>query len=140
MSGERKKCCYIGAPKVFALESACRLINAAFGDFGCYLVGSALERADWRDVDIRFIMPDEDFKKVFPEAWVIGALWEHDARWLLINTAIAEHLSRLTQLPIDFQIQPQTFANEKHPGQRSAIGLQVVARPKAEAEGRQAEP
>jgi UDP-glucose 4-epimerase len=51
-----KKFCYIGAPKVFLLEIACRLVNEAFGTFGCYVVGSCLERPDWRDVDVRFIM------------------------------------------------------------------------------------
>ena len=46
------KACYVGAPAIFALEQACQIIVDAFGrDYGCYLVGSALKRADWRDVD-----------------------------------------------------------------------------------------
>lgn len=120
------KVSHIGAPKVFALEAACRLVNEAFGDFGCYVVGSSLERPDWRDVDVRFIMEDARFEQLFPDAYTSGARWEFDARWLLINTAIAEYLSRLTGLPIDFQIQPQTFANEKHPYNRHPIGLKLA--------------
>lgn len=119
----RKKASYVGAPAVFALEQACRDINDAFGGYGCYLVGSALERADWRDVDVRFIMKDEDFAVLFPNA---GQCWEQDPRWLLLTVSISERLSKITGLPIDFQIQPQTHANEKHKGIRSALGLRIA--------------
>lgn len=53
MTGEtakRIKSCYVGAPAIFKLEEACKVINDAFGGHGCYLVGSSIERADWRDV------------------------------------------------------------------------------------------
>jgi hypothetical protein len=82
----RKKHIYIGAPACFALEQACQQINDAFGDFGCYLVGSALERPDWRDIDVRYIMPDKEFAKMFPSA---GQHWEHDPRWLLLTVTIS---------------------------------------------------
>lgn len=118
----RKKAVYVGAPACFALARECQQINAAFGDFGCYLVGSALERPDWRDIDVRYIMPDEEFAKVFPDA---GQYWEHDPRWLLLTVSISAHLSKATGLPVDFQIQPQTHANEKHKGIRSALGLKI---------------
>ena len=113
---------YIGAPACFALETACRQINEAFGDYGCYVVGSALDRPDWRDVDVRFIMSDEQFDAEFPHA---GQCWEQDAKWLLLTVAISERLSKVTGLPIDFQIQPQTHANERHKGKRNAVGLLI---------------
>src|ERR1700690_133329 len=106
---------YIGAPKVFALELACRDICAAFNGYGCYIVGSALARPDWRDVDVRFIMADADFAVLFPDA---GEYWEQDTRWLLMTVAISERMSKVTGLPIDFQFQPQTHANERHNGLR----------------------
>ena len=57
MSDEpHRKVNYVGAPAVFALEQACAQVCEAFAGFGCYLVGSAIDRPDWRDVDIRFIM------------------------------------------------------------------------------------
>jgi hypothetical protein len=121
----RKKHCYVGAPKVFALEQACRDINEAFGDFCCYLVGSSLERPDWRDIDVRFIMPDEKFNELFPAVTADGH-WESDPRWLLLTISISERLSKVTGLPIDFQFQPQTHANERHKGIRSAIGLRIA--------------
>lgn len=123
MDEERKvKASYVGAPAIFALDLACRQINEAFGWFGCYLVGSALERADWRDVDIRFIMRDEEFATLFPDA---GEHWEHDARWLLLTISISKRLSKVSGLPVDFQFQPQTHANGRHKGKRNAMGLRI---------------
>lgn len=122
----RHKASHVGAPAIFALNEACVVINDAFGDFGCYLVGSALERPDWRDVDVRFIMDDDEFAKLFPDAALHSAAWEHDARWVLLTVSIAERLSKLTGLPIDFQFQPQTFANERHKGPRNALGIRYA--------------
>lgn len=121
---KRSKANHVGAPAVFALEMALRTVNEAFGEcgYGCYLVGSSLSRPDWRDVDIRFIMKDEEFEKLFPDA---GDNWEFDSRWLLMTTAISERLSKLTGLPIDFQFQKRTPANERYKGERSAMGLKI---------------
>jgi hypothetical protein len=123
----RQKASYVGAPAIFALELECKHLNAAFDGFGCYLVGSALDRADWRDVDVRLIMADDKFYALFPDVPRIQAgLWEHDPRWLLMTAALSERLSRITGLPIDFQFQPQTHANKMHDGPRSALGLNFV--------------
>ena len=126
-----RKVDYVGAPAIFALSEACRTINEAFGDYGCYLVGSALERADHRDVDVRCIMKDDSFHALFPgldtHAIETGAaVWELDARWVLVNVAIAERLARITGLPIDFQIQPQGWANERHKGPRHPLGVFIA--------------
>lgn len=118
---KRAKSVYVGAPACFALEQACQHIVQAFGDYGCYLVGSALERPDWRDVDVRYIMADEQFAALFPNA----GNWEHDARWLLLTVSISAWLSKVTGLPVDFQMQPQTHANERHSGPRNAIGFLI---------------
>lgn len=126
----RQKANYVGAPAIFALETACAQVCEAFGSYGCYLVGSALDRPDWRDVDIRYIMADEEFAKLFPDAHVFpdgkGGCWEQDPRWLLLTVAISERLSKLTGLPVDFQFQPQSHANERHKGKRSAIGFKIA--------------
>ena len=121
----RQKAIYVGAPGCFKLEEAIRQVCDAFGVFCCYLVGSALTRQDWRDVDVRLILDDADFAREFPSTR--GGQWEHDPRWLLFTTAISDRLSAITGLPIDFQIQPQTRANEMHKGPRSAIGLRFTA-------------
>ena len=121
----KKKTSHVGAPAIFALELACQHVNEAFGgrSFGhCYLVGSALERPDWRDIDIRLIMPDDEFFSLFPDAHN-RCMWEHDPRWILLTTGISMYLSKASGLPVDFQFQPQTFANERHSKTRHAIGM-----------------
>lgn len=127
---KRKKFCHIGAPACFALEQAARHIAEAFGlnrndsegwRGGMYVVGSCLERPDWRDVDVRLMLSDKAFAELFPDA---GNYWEHDARWLLLTVAISQWLSSQTGLPIDFQFQPQTKANQMHAKKpRNAIGI-----------------
>jgi hypothetical protein len=67
-------------------------------------------------------MHDRQFAETFPDA---GEHWEHDARWLLLTVSISERLSRLTGLPIDFQFQPQTHANDRHKGPRNAVGFRI---------------
>lgn len=126
---KRRKFNYIGAPAVFALELACQHIQAAFGHFGAYIVGSCLDRADWRDIDVRYILPDDEFERLFPDA---GENWELDSRWLLLTVAILRWLKDQTGLPVDFQFQPQTHANALHHGRRSAIGRRFAIRRKAE--------
>lgn len=121
----RRKGIHIGAPACFALEIACKTINDAFKGFGCYVVGSVLERPDWRDVDVRFIMADADFDAEFPGTRERG-IWEFDAKWLLLTVSISAWLSKQTGLPIDFQFQPQGHANDHHKGRRNAIGLKFA--------------
>jgi len=123
VSEPRKKPSYIGAPQCFALEAACKQVTEAFGGYGLFQVGSSLERPDWRDIDLRYILPDDEFARLFPDA---GAHWELDARWLLLTVSISEHLARVTGLPIDFQFQPATHANERHNKPRNAYGLRIA--------------
>lgn len=126
---KRKKASYVGTPAIFLLELACKPISDAFGGFGCYLVGSALERPDWRDIDVRFIMSDEEFQKEFPGTYDPArklATWEFDPKWILLSTGIAAYLAKATGLPVDFQFQPQTHANERHKGIRHALGMRFA--------------
>ena len=127
MSESRTKANHVGAPAIFILELECQHICDAFDSYGCFLVGSATERADWRDIDLRLIMKDEDFAALFPNGVGGPAFWEHDPRWLLMTSAISEYLSKRTGLPIDFQFQAQTHANKQHKGPRHAIGMRIAA-------------
>lgn len=131
----RPKFVYIGAPACFALELACRQVVEAFpapkGEHGgIYLVGSCLERPDWRDVDLRFMMSDPWFIKEFPDShWPHSAQWEFDPHWLLLTTAVSAHLAKATGLPIDFQFQPSGHANKHHRGIRNPLGLHFARPP-----------
>lgn len=117
---------YLPAPHYFALNQAATLVNAAFGGFGCYLVGSCLERQNYRDVDVRLILEDAAYDRWFGAS--NGNLnGVHDPLWSLLCLSVSEWLKAQTGLPIDFQIQRQTQANEKHSRKdgckRSALGL-----------------
>lgn len=120
----RKKSVYLGAPEIFKLDHACRILTEAFDGFGCYLVGSALERPDYRDVDVRFILRDDEFERLFPDAH--GHAFQHDARWLVICLGISGWLKEQIGLKVDFQFQPQSWANEWHKGPRQPLGLRYA--------------
>ncbi|RWB66591.1 hypothetical protein [Mesorhizobium sp.] len=124
----KKKVSYIGVPAVFKLELALKHLNDAYDGFGCYVVGSSLERPDWRDVDVVLILSDEDFQREFPNADHRSGAFELDTKWLLNSVAISGWLKEQTGLPIDFKIQPQTWANERHSGRRDARGLRLAGR------------
>ena len=120
MSTDKQRANWLPAPAYCNLNAACAIINSAFrGGFGCYLVGSSLERRDHRDVDVRYIMGDEEFDRLFP----CGGDRVHDALWSLMCLSISLWLSQQSGLPVDFQIQRQSNANAKHKGRRSALGV-----------------
>lgn len=113
---------WIGAPQMFDLNMACMPVARAYGG-GLYLVGSSLERRDFRDVDVRCILDDADFDRRFPGHHRGGEFL--NAEWALLCAAISMWLSARSGLPVDFQFQRQTNANEEFPGTRSAIGLTI---------------
>ena len=86
-----------------------------------YQVGSSLDRKDWRDVDVRLILPDNEFTQRFGD---IHRSSETDPRLAAITLAFAALGKHMTGLPIDFQIQSESHANKLYPGPRSAL-LQV---------------
>lgn len=132
MTEKRPKLCHIGAPAVFALEQACKLLRDAFraeteqDHIGIYVVGSCLERPDFRDVDVRMMMDDASFSRLFPAANIDPATWEFDPRWCLMVVSISKWMSDQTGLPVDFQFQPMSRANALHKGKRHAMGLTIA--------------
>jgi hypothetical protein len=121
-----KRATYVPSPHFLLLNQACVLINNAFGGFGCYLVGSSLERRDYRDVDVRLILEDDRYDKLFrirPEEADTGRGGWLNPLWSLMCVSISVWLSQQTGLPVDFQIQRQTQANASHDGKRNALGI-----------------
>lgn len=82
-----------------------------------YHVGSSLKTKDWRDVDVRLILPDAEFAARF------GEHAQHtDARLAAITLAFSALGSQMTGLPIDFQIQSVSHANGEYGDEwRSAL-------------------
>lgn len=102
---------YLSPPDFHRLDWACRPIAAAFGQ-PVYLVGSVLTRADYRDIDLRLIVPDDE---AAPFAGKVG---------LLLNIALSDLIAKAAnqRAPIDFQIQSMTEANAED-GARNPIGI-----------------
>jgi hypothetical protein len=121
-----KRANYIPAPHFFNLNQACRVLVDAFGAH-IYLVGSAIERREYRDVDVRCILPDEDFDRLFPG---LSGNPSRDALWSVMCSAISLQLSQHSGLPVDFQIQQQTECNTWSSGRpRHALGLFLDRQP-----------
>lgn len=98
------------------LNNACIPVREAF-DSPPYLVGSVMAQADFRDVDLRVILTDEAFDELFAR---------RPRLWSMVCLSIGHHLRGVTGLPIDFQIQRMTEANEKYPdGFRNPLDLDV---------------
>ena len=108
---------YLTVAQAFNLQHACRMLTAAFS-YNTYHVGSSLLRPDWRDVDLRCILDDDEYDTMFAG---------NDHRLALMNTAIAEWLQARTGLPIDFQFQRRTDANANYRGPRSFLGEPLPA-------------
>jgi len=115
---------FLPAPHYFLLNQACAVVNQAFeSSFGCYLVGSSLRKRDYRDCDVRLILDDAEFDKLFRSA----SAPQYNALWSLMCASIALHLSQASGLPVDFQIQRQTEANAEFSAKdghhRHALGI-----------------
>lgn len=83
-----------------------------------YHVGSSLESKQWRDVDVRLILDDDDFQQQFGA--IKGA--EANAKLAAITLAFSALGKAMTGLPIDFQIQSQSHANTAYGNKpRSAL-------------------
>ena len=112
---------YLPPGAFYALDRACAVVNESIDGFGCFLVGSCLMRRDYRDVDVRFIMSDEEYNRIFhlPD----GSLRVNF--WSFMCVTVGAWLSQQAGVSVDFQIQPQTQANSKHDGKRNALGVFV---------------
>lgn len=103
---------YLSTAQLATLNHACVPVREALG--GVYLVGSATCSADYRDVDVRCIAEDDVFDGIFGGRMLF---------WCLFCWSVSEWLSKVTGLPVDFQVQRQTEANDRHDGERHALGL-----------------
>jgi hypothetical protein len=83
-----------------------------------YLVGSSLTTGNWRDIDVRVMLDDDAY----------------DALKLLVvpsqlNLAVSVWGQKVTGLPIDFQVQRMTEANEEFHGRRHPLAMRSCTTP-----------
>ena len=109
----------VGMPAAMYLDEFGSHLWAVF-DTPAYLVGSAFQGKNWRDVDVRMILADDVYAR-----WGFGdpRFPSHSGRWVALCMAFSELGRKMTGLPIDFQIQQQTLANQKYDGPRNALGM-----------------
>jgi hypothetical protein len=114
----------INPRQMFLLDEACKPIEQAF-DACPYLVGTAAESKSYHDVDVRLILPDDQYDTLRAAAGMNAIAF--------LGFAIGEYLASRTGLPIDFQLQRQTEANEKHKGARNPLGMRSLSSYKGDA-------
>jgi hypothetical protein len=106
--------------QMFLLDLACKPLWEAFEDGGVYLVGTAVKREAFRDVDVRLILADKRYDRLKKALGAEGIAF--------LGIATGQYLASLTDLPIDFQVQRQTEANHHHPGgMRNPLGLRHLS-------------
>ena len=122
---------YLSVEELWRLSHAARPIEEAFGGRTIWLVGSVLFRSNWRDVDLRIILDESEYDRLFNSVVndvngiAVGLL---DQFRMLIQTSISGLLRQATGLPIDFQVQSQAEANQ-HDARRQPLCLRPYINP-----------
>lgn len=111
----RRRSSFLTVSQQYDLNVACRPLAVLFG-YGVYHVGSSLERPDYRDVDLRCILANEEYDRMFADDG-------EGKRVKFLNVAISEWIQARTGLPIDFQFQREAEANAEFPGRRNGVGF-----------------
>ncbi len=124
----------VGMPTALLLQEFGERVYQAFGHMSYHVGSSLTEKIGWRDVDVRLILPDEEYERMElgdPDRPHINR------RWCSLVRAWSTFGQVLTGLPIDFQIQQRSYANAKFSGKRSALFCvyeAVEAAPRSEGE------
>jgi hypothetical protein len=116
---------YIASPLALKMLDMFGVIVWEALDTTAYMVGSVLERPDYRDVDVRAILTDETFARIFGEE----TDWRRNQALKAHNLAFSALGQKITGLPVDFQIESFTKANEdEHANRRHPLGASWRAR------------
>lgn len=108
---------YLPSPlALFKLRLFGSMVHDLLGEHA-YLVGSVLERPDFRDVDVRILLEDEDFARIFgdEDSWITNPALR------LANMAMSALARELTGLEVDCQFQQTSEANAHNDGQRQPL-------------------
>lgn len=118
----------VGMPADLYLEEFGHQIWNAFGNTA-YHVGSSVFGKQWRDVDVRLLLEDKEYERMG-----LGdpAHPHENAKWVSLVMAYSALGKQMTGLPIDFQIQQQSYANKNYSPNdghvRSALGVHARLR------------
>jgi len=109
---------YLPLSAFILLDHACRIITEAFDGTYPVHVGSSTQRQGWRDVDVRLVLDDDEYAGRFSDP----------AYWSLFCLAVSEYLSRVTSLPVDFQVQRRSQTREFKGEFANPLGIPGVSR------------
>ena len=106
----------IGQPRGILLNEFGERLRDAFGEVA-YHVGSSLAALGakgpetWRDVDVRLMLDDDAWEKMG-----LGdpANPHTNRKWRALCIVFSQYGQHATGLPIDFQLQQRTHANEHY--------------------------
>lgn len=112
----------VGQPQNMLLNQFGDFVRDAFGTHGVYWVGSSMgdDKTNWRDVDIRVMLEDDEWEKLFGD--LPPKQCHNHPKWRTLCIIFSHYGRHLTGLPIDFQIQRVKEANEEYNGRRSHCG------------------
>ena len=109
-------------PALFRLRLFGEAVHRHIG-VRAYLVGSVLGRRDYRDIDVRIMLDDDTFQRVFGA----DGLWITNGALTLANMALSALAREMTGLDIDCQIQRLSDANAEY-GDRQRQPLMLPIR------------
>jgi len=113
----------IGMPHALHLQEFAIIVSAAFDGAIPYQVGSSMWAPKWRDVDVRIMLDREKYEQMGfgdPKR-------PHDnPKWCALVMAFSELGRKMTDLPIDFQIQEVATANEDYPDRKANVRSALV--------------
>ena len=114
----------VGMPEDMYLHEFGSQVWFAFGTPPFHVGSSLTLKSGWRDVDVRLILPDEEYA-----SWGFGkpGFPRRSGKWVSLCLAFSALGRHMTGLPIDFQIQQESRANEEYPKEHPRSSLGVVA-------------
>lgn len=124
----RKRICYLTPHELRRLDWAVQPVVRAFADdcafnARAYLVGSALTRDDYRDIDVRLVLTDKAFKKLTGVTGDVPYAAVLRDRHHVLNVAFTALIDQAANLrrPVDFQFQSAS-ENAEFDGPRNPLG------------------
>lgn len=98
----------VGMPQAIWLNKFGIIVSDYFGQTA-YQVGSSLETKGFRDVDVRLILPDDQYDREFGRA--VG---QTNPKLAAVTLAFSALGMQMTGLPIDFQVQRASHAEDMY--------------------------
>lgn len=106
-------------PENLKLHEFGSVVWDAFGDNPYHVGSSMTNKSGWRDVDVRLILSDEEYEL---QGYGDPNFPNLNPKWRAMVKAFSLLGREMTGLPIDFQIQQQSYANKNEDFPRSALG------------------